>query len=716
MKPILFDKSATTFTSNGLGRLDFISCKVTEERNGIFELEAEIAESALHSSQLEMNSIICAPYYPGGSLQAFRVAQITKPISGKYKIYAQHLSYQLTLIPVMPFSVTAAANACQTTLNKFVSEAVENCPFTFTTDVTTVSSYRQTVPASIRSRMGGVEGSVIDQFGGEWEYDNYNVYLKNHRGVTTPTVTLRYGKNITDLEQEQNIESTITGIVPYWTDSEGGETVTLPEKSIDSAYAGNYPFKRTTAYDFSGSFEEKPTESQLRTKAQAYVNSSGIGIPVVSIKVSFIDLAQTEEYKDVASLQNVKLCDVINVEFEKYGISTTAKVVKTVYDVLADRYESIEVGSTRTGLTTTISDTNAANISAMEFKFGQASAETDAKITDATQNFPTRNEVQQDIDNATAWLTSTDGVMRAMLNSNNEWQGLIFMDETTTATTGNCMRLNKNGWGFSTTGWNGTFYQGVTLDGRALFGGTNFPSLTVYDNSNNVIFQADKTKVIWNATNSSMDSSGKLTANSGSFTDCVIKSNDPNRPNYLKLNQGTVIFGTSNADGANISGEKTKILIDASDSGYVFPNTTTFGVKTDGNIGIDTSGGAIDIAASAGNVAISGNNVSVASNAGSTILTGNNGVHVQSDHLYVMQTIQANDPYSTLVGDDPEIRFYDSMDNYEDNITLEGDAVIVEADEIVVRTSRNSGQYKKGYTGTFTISGNTLNFVNGILV
>lgn len=591
MKPILFDKSATTFTSNGLGRLDFISCKVTEERNGIFELEAEIAESALHSSQLEMNSIICAPYYPGGSLQAFRVAQITKPISGKYKIYAQHLSYQLTLIPVMPFSVTAAANACQTTLNKFVSEAVETCPFTFTTDVTTVSSYRQTVPASIRSRMGGVEGSVIDQFGGEWEYDNYNVYLKNHRGVTIPTVTLRYGKNITDLEQEQNIESTITGIVPYWTDSEGGETVTLPEKSIDSAYAGNYPFKRTTAYDFSGSFEEKPTESQLRTKAQAYVNSSGIGIPVVSIKVSFIDMAQTEEYKDVASLQNVKLCDVINVEFEKYGISTTAKVVKTVYDVLADRYESIEVGSTRTGLTTTISDTNAANISTMEFKFGQASAETDAKITDATQNFPTRNEVQQDIDNATAWLTSTDGVMRAMLNSNNEWQGLIFMDETTTATTGNCMRLNKNGWGFSTTGWNGTFYQGVTLDGRALFGGTNFPSLTVYDNSNNVIFQADKTKVIWNAANSSMDASGKLTAANGTFTDCIIRSDDPNRPNYLKLNQGTISFGTSNVDGANISGTKTKIHIDASDSGYVFQNTTSFGVQTNGDIDMKSHDG-----------------------------------------------------------------------------------------------------------------------------
>ena len=717
MKPILFDKSATTFTSNGLGRLDFISCKVTEERNGIFELEAEIAESALHSSQLEMNSIICAPYYPGGSLQAFRVAQITKPISGKYKIYAQHLSYQLTLIPVMPFSVTAAANACQTTLNKFVSEAVENCPFTFTTDVTTVSSYRQTVPASIRSRMGGVEGSVIDQFGGEWEYDNYNVYLKNHRGVTTPTVTLRYGKNITDLEQEQNIESTITGIVPYWTDSEGGETVTLPEKSIDSAYAGNYPFKRTTAYDFSGSFEEKPTESQLRTKAQAYVNSSGIGIPVVSIKVSFIDLAQTEEYKDVASLQNVKLCDVINVEFEKYGISTTAKVVKTVYDVLADRYESIEVGSTRTGLTTTISDTNAANISAMEFKFGQASAETDAKITDATQNFPTRNEVQQDIDNATAWLTSTDGIMRALLNSNDEWQSLLFMDENATATTGNVMRLNKNGIGFSFTGWNGTFYQGWTMDGKILIGGTNIPSLTVYDNNNNVIFQVDKTKIIWNATNSSMDMNGPITANSGAFTDCIIRSNDPNRPNYIKLNEGGISFGTSNVDGANITGSRTNVLIDASDSGYVFPNTTSFGVKTDGDAVIETYSGDATLEAHDGDLTIktdgNSDDISIESNHDVNISAANR-IYAQAP-LYVADKIGA-DSGSIIVGDDPEIRFYDSMDNYTDNITLEGDCVIFEADELVIRSSRSAGQYKKGYTGTFSISGNTLNFQNGILV
>ena len=673
MKPILFDKSATTFTSNGLGRLDFISCKVTEERNGIFELEAEIAESALHSSQLEMNSIICAPYYPGGSLQAFRVAQITKPISGKYKIYAQHLSYQLTLIPVMPFTVTAAANACQTTLNKFVSEAVENCPFTFTTDVTTVSSYRQTVPASIRSRMGGVEGSVIDQFGGEWEYDNYNVYLKNHRGVTTPTVTLRYGKNITDLEQEQNIESTITGIVPYWTDSEGGETITLPEKSIDSAYAGNYPFKRTTAYDFSGSFEEKPTESQLRTKAQAYVNSSGIGIPVVSIKVSFIDLAQTEEYKDVASLQNVKLCDVINVEFEKYGISTTAKVVKTVYDVLADRYESIEVGSTRTGLTSTISDMNANNARMIEYKVGQVST-----------------EVQQDIDNATAWLTQTGGVIRALKNDDGEWTDLLCCSANATASTGNVFRLNVNGVGFSSTGWNGPFYQGWTLDGHILIGGTNAPSITVYDNNNNVIFQADATKIIWNATNSSMDSTGTITSKNGNY-------------NFTSISNGSINFGYNNQVLATLRSQTATDPDTHQTLVYLYLDCDRYFLNCTGDIRQTTSGG---------KAVISGQRVDIYSNSGSLnlIASGNDsgGLHIETASNSGKDiSINSDDDILIEAADDIGIQA-------TDDVTISGNDIMFNCSRFGIIDEMLGDKY--GRTTTITINGITMEFQNGLMV
>lgn len=523
MKPILFAKNATTFTTNGLGRLDCHECKVTEERNGQFELEMTIAESALHADQIEMTSIIVARASQGSGLQAFRVYRITKPLNGVFKVYAQHISYQLSLIPTMPFSVTASGTACQTTLSRLKSNAAETCPFTFTTDVTTVASYTQTTPASIRSRLGGVQGSVLDQFGGEFEWDNYSVKLHSNRGVTSPTVTLRYGKNITDLDQEENIANTITGIVPFWADNQGN-LVTLPEKVVNSSHAADFPFKRTVAYDFSDDFEEQPTEAQLRTKAQAYV--AQIGVPVVSIKLSFINLADTEEYKDVAPLQSVNLCDVINVQFEKYGITTTAKIVKTVYDVLGEKYESLEIGSLRSSLATTINDTNANTITSITSKF---------------------DKVGSEIDNATAWLTSSGGYVVAIKNTDGSWKELLFLDTNDTATAHNVLRINENGIGFSSNGVNGPYTQAWTLDGRLVIGGTNVPSLTVYDNQNNIIFKVDATAMIWNATNSSMNAQGIITMNGADINEGAITQTDSYNGKF-KIENGRISILYNNSE------------------------------------------------------------------------------------------------------------------------------------------------------------------------
>ena len=408
MKPILFSKNATTFTTNGLGRLDCISCKVTEERNGQYELELSIAETASHAIEIELSSIIVVKPNNTSALQAFRVYKITKPINGQFSVYAQHISYQLSYIPSMPFSVTASASACNQTLQALKTNSAESNPFTFWTNVTTIASYAQSTPASIRQRLGGVEGSVLDQFGGEYEWDNYTVKLHSHRGVQSPNVILRYGKNITDLNQESYISNTITGICPFWMDSEGGELVTLPEKVVESQYADNYPFKRTVTLDMSQDFESKPTEQQLRALATAYLGKEGIGIPTVSVKVSFIDLASTEEYKDILSLQSVSLCDIIGVQFEKLGISTTAKVVKTIYDVLAERYDSIEVGSIRTSLASTINNQNSA-ITSM--------------VSGLTQKFKQFGEdIQEDIQNATAWLTNSNGYVIAVKNNDGSWK------------------------------------------------------------------------------------------------------------------------------------------------------------------------------------------------------------------------------------------------------------------------------------------------------
>lgn len=497
MKPILFASDATNFTTNGLGRLDCHDCKVTEERNGQYELEMTIAESALHADQIEMTSIIVARASQGSGLQAFRVYRITKPLNGVFKVYANHISYQLSLIPTMPFEITASSHACEDTLNALVSNAVETCPFTFTTDVTTVAAYKQTTPASIKSRLGGVQGSVLDQFGGEYEWDNWDVTLHANRGVTTPSVTLRYGKNITDLNQEENISNTITGIVPFWTDNEGN-LVTLPEKVVNSSHTSDFPFKRTVPVDFSDDFEEQPTANELRTKAQIYV--ARIGIPVVSIKLSFVNLADTEEYKDIAPLQNVNLCDEINVQFEKYGITTTAKIVKTVYDVLGEKYESLEIGSLRSSLATTITDQNANTQSEIATKFAKA---------------------ETDIDNATSWLTNSGGYVIAVKNVDGSWKELLFLDTNDVDTAHNVLRINENGIGFSSNGVNGPYTQAWTLDGKLVIGGTNVPSITVYDSQDNIIFQAAATGMIWNADNSSMTADGTLDLKNGLIQESI---------------------------------------------------------------------------------------------------------------------------------------------------------------------------------------------------
>lgn len=566
MKPILFDETANNFTTNGVGRLsDAISCKVTEERNGQYELDMTYPETGLHAKDIAISAIIGVIPSDGATLQPFRIYKITKPINGKFNIYAQHISYQLSHIPTMPFSITASSSACNATLQGLVNNAAETCPFTFWTDVTTVSSYTQVAPASIRSRLGGSEGSVIDQFGGEYEWDNYTVKLHSFRGVQNPTVTLRYGKNITDLTQEENIANTITGICPFWADPEGGEIVTLPEKVVESSTASSYPYKRTVAYDFSTSFEERPTEAQLRAKAQAYVNKSGVGIPEVSIKLSFVHLADTEEYKDIAPLQHVKLCDVIGIEFERYDISTTAKVVKTVYDVLADRYESIEIGSIRSNLATTISDTNAsvqglANSTQINF----------AKIS---------NEIQADIDNATAWLTDTGGVIRALKNADDEWTDLLCMSLTATATSGNVLRLNSNGIGFSSTGWNGTYTQAWTLDGRLVIGGTNVPSITVYDNQSNIIFKADANAMQWNALNSSMDVNGNITASNVSLEGTLKSSTAYDQ--YIEISEGT-IYGYVLSGGSKV-GQSYLYMLPPSDGSFaqIELNTDRFFIGSD---------------------------------------------------------------------------------------------------------------------------------------
>ena len=439
MKPRLYPENETNFESNGLGPLsDALTCTVEENRNGAFELSMEYPVTGVLFDELKHGSIIFAPPNDSSEPQPFRVYGKSTPLSGVVTVRAKHISYQLSHIPVSPFT----AGSCAAALQGLKTNAVEPCPFDFWTDKETVATFTVKEPASARSLLGGVAGSVLDVYGGEYEFDRYKVKLHKARG-TDSGVVIAYGKNLVDIDQEESIENTITGVYPYYKDTDGN-VLELPEKVVSSASAQNFPYPRTVPLDCSQEWQETPSVEQLRAYASAYVEKEGIGVPSVSLKVSFVPLWQTEEYKAIAPAERLNLCAIATVRFEKLGVNARAKVVQTVYDVLAGRYESITLGEASTNLADTI---------VAQDKAINAKADT--------------SDLEAAAANASAWITGNKGgyvVLRR--NADGQPYELLIMDKPTIEEATKVWRFNKSGLGYSSTGYNGTYGLAMTQDGQ----------------------------------------------------------------------------------------------------------------------------------------------------------------------------------------------------------------------------------------------------------
>lgn len=337
------------FTGTGITLTDTISCKVTEERNGAFELEMVVATTTPYFEEIkEGRYILAKPNHTQGA-QAFEIYEISRPINQRVTIRAHHISYRLSFIPVEPFSCTGITD----TLNGLISHSIETNPFTFTTTITNEqSTYNQAAPASIRSRLGGTEGSVLDVFGGEYVWDNLTVSLLLHRGQDNG-VQLRVAKNISALEQTTNLENVVTGALPYWSNEDG--TVNLYGDIQYNSHVNEYDYKRTVLLDLSEQFETAPSSTQLNTAAQQYVNQTNLGIVNTNIKLSFVDLADTNEYEG-SPLERVNLCDTVTVIYNPLSITYQAKAIRLTYDVLAERTLEVEVGDAKSTIAKTISD------------------------------------------------------------------------------------------------------------------------------------------------------------------------------------------------------------------------------------------------------------------------------------------------------------------------------------------------------------------------
>lgn len=342
MIPILYDKDELAFATNGLGRLrDCISCVVTEERNGIYECDFEYPIDGQNYDQIQCGRIIGITHNETGDIQPFDIVSYSKPINGIATFHAVHISYRQSFLTVKTSKgVSSLADAFT-----LLGTAQPTNRFTYSTDKISAAYFGASdgTPRTVKELLGGIEGSILDTYGGEYEFDRFSVILHSARGIRRD-FTIKYGVNMTEYNDDFDISETYSSVIPYWTDGEKfvvGNRVTSEQTVTGRG--------ECVPLDVSDKFESKPTKAQVQTEGLNAIKASKPHLPAQTIKVSFARL-QDVGYEFLSPLLKCDLCDTIKVEFPAYGMTGAYKIVKVEWNVLENKYESMELGSLATSL------------------------------------------------------------------------------------------------------------------------------------------------------------------------------------------------------------------------------------------------------------------------------------------------------------------------------------------------------------------------------
>ena len=386
MNPVLYRADERSFRTFGLGEIsDAYKVTVTRERNGNYDLYIKYPVNGRFASVFKEEMKIKSDAGKRTKWQTFEINRIVKNSSEYIEIYARHISMRTSDIALKPV-VKASKVTAEAALRLWKDNLVGDDVFDVSSDIQTIGNISWEVDkvGSARKALGGVSGSILDVFGGEYEFDNNLIILHKQMGRKAPTV-LEYGRNLLSVEEERLLDGNSTSIYPfarYTPNVEGSEDshevlVTLPEHIIDSPYLKLYAQRRISLVDFSGKFDDKhpPTAEKLRSLGQSYINSNNIGAPKISTEVSYVDLSQTLDYQDFGVMEEVELCDIIPLYYPQFDITTTTeKVVKVVYDVYTDSNEEITLGTIGQSLSSSMTAGIADRLSVVEEK--QASIES----------------------------------------------------------------------------------------------------------------------------------------------------------------------------------------------------------------------------------------------------------------------------------------------------------------------------------------------------
>lgn len=445
MIPILYKPDAKT----KIGWLAEASdCQCTEERNGVFELEFQYPMLGRYAADLVIDRYVKAKPNASAANQFFHIRKVSKPIDGMFTVSCEHISYALSGYPVP--TVSASGNA-QVAINAILTAAKnqlgKDTGFSVATTDITLSSSIALTNVSARAALGGVSGSVLDVYGGEYEFDNHTIKLHKARGKDRG-VRIAYGRNMTELKCDIDMDSAYTGIYGYVKN----DNVDLHSyKAVTNSSGIN---AKTLIRDFSSDFsggDSEITQSGLDSAVSAYAAANDINSPTVSMTVSFVDLSQSPEYASFSALESVSLCDTVQIYHKDLNINIKAKVIKTVYDVLRERYTSIDLGSPRANFADVIKQT----INETKDLRGQLVAAR----SDLTAAY------EKAIADATAAITGNSGGY-VRLNPSQNPQEILIMDTPDISTAKNIWRFNLSGFGHSSTGYSGPYRTAVTQDGH----------------------------------------------------------------------------------------------------------------------------------------------------------------------------------------------------------------------------------------------------------
>ena len=432
---ILYEKGTTDFSKNGFGYLtNVLNAQVVDALNGEYSLTFEYPMNDTLSNELKEERIIKCKV-ADGTQQCFVIKNVSKDYD-KLVITCNHLFY--LLLTDLAEDIYPQNLSPKPFFDWILARANYTLPFTTTSDVSVQKTGRYVRKNLVDIILGEQDNSMVNLFGIEIKRNNWNIAFNSRIGADRGE-KLIYGKNITGINVSIDSNEIYTRIMPV-----GYDGLLLPEKYIDADNINDYPYPKIGIFEFSNIKYDPNEEGAYHTLEEAYtalraavqeLYDNKVNYPKVNIKVDWLELSKTEEYKQYSALERVYLGDTIHANI--FGLDYETRVIKTTYNPLTNMVEKFEIGTFQPTIATTI-NTNT-------FELQQVNP---GSILEQAQN------------NATSLITTAMGGY--VYKTNDE---LYIMDNEDPNQAEHVWRWNINGLGYSSTGINGTYGLAMTMDG-----------------------------------------------------------------------------------------------------------------------------------------------------------------------------------------------------------------------------------------------------------